>query len=60
MGIRIVKDGISKSELIRMAENQFGDYLKAVVDADRMVSGSTFYGLDNYFFGFALAARLKR
>lgn len=38
MGIRIVKDGISKSELIRMAENQFGDYLKVVVDVDRMVS----------------------
>lgn len=38
MGIRIVKDGISKNELLRMAEDQFGNYLKAVVDVDRMIS----------------------
>lgn len=38
MGIRIVKDGISKDELLRIAEDQFGNYLKAVVDVDRRIS----------------------
>lgn len=38
MEIHIVKDGIAKNELLRIAEDQFGNYLKAVVDVDRMVS----------------------
>ncbi len=35
MEIRIVKNSISKKELAAIAENQFGDLVKAVVDVER-------------------------
>lgn len=35
MEIRVVKDSISKAELKAIAEGQFGDFVKAVVDVKR-------------------------
>ncbi|MBL7142068.1 MAG: hypothetical protein ISS83_00135 [Candidatus Pacebacteria bacterium] len=35
MEIKIIKDPISKKELIDMAKEQFGDLIKAVVDIDQ-------------------------
>ena len=34
---RIVRDRISRADLARMAEEQFGDWIKAVVDVSREV-----------------------
>jgi hypothetical protein len=35
MEIKIIKDSISKKELVDMAKEQFGDLIKAVVDIDQ-------------------------
>jgi len=35
MEIKVIKDSISKKELIDMAKGQFGDLLKAVVDVEQ-------------------------
>ncbi len=37
MEIKIVKDSISKEELRKIAENQFGDLVKAVVDVEKEI-----------------------
>jgi len=37
MAIKIIKDSISKKELIDIAENQFGDLVKAVVDVEKEI-----------------------
>jgi len=37
MEIRIIKDTISKKELTDIAENQFGDLVKAVVDVKKEI-----------------------
>ncbi len=37
MEIRIIKDTISKEELKKIAENQFGDLVKAVVDVKKEI-----------------------
>ncbi len=37
MEIEIVKDSISKNKLQKIAENQFGDLVKAVVDIEREI-----------------------
>jgi len=37
MEIKIVKDSISKRELVNIAENQFGDLVKAVVDVEKEI-----------------------
>ena len=37
MVIKIVKNPISKQELIKMAKEQFGDLLKAVVDIEKEI-----------------------
>ncbi|MDO8743013.1 MAG: DUF5674 family protein [Candidatus Azambacteria bacterium] len=37
MEIRIIKDTISKEELKKIAENQFGDLVKAVVDIEEEI-----------------------
>lgn len=37
MEIKIVKDSISKKELIDIAKNQFGDLIKAVVDVKKEI-----------------------
>ncbi len=37
MEIKIVKDAISKEELKQIAENQFGDVVKAVVDIEKEI-----------------------
>ena len=37
MEIKIVKDSISKKELIDIAEKQFGDLVKAVIDIEQMI-----------------------
>jgi len=35
MAIKIINDPISKNELQKIAENQFGDLVKAVVDIEK-------------------------
>ena len=37
MAIKIINESISKSELRKIAENQFGDLIKAVVDIEKGV-----------------------
>ncbi|MBI2055606.1 MAG: hypothetical protein HYT42_01805 [Candidatus Sungbacteria bacterium] len=37
MDIKIIEDGIAKAELVRIAEKQFGDFVKAVVDVERSI-----------------------
>jgi len=37
MEIKIIKDTISKKKLIDIAENQFGDLVKAVVDIEKEI-----------------------
>jgi len=37
MEIKVVKDTIFKEELKRIAENQFGDLVKAVVDVEKKI-----------------------
>ncbi len=37
MEIKIIKDSISKEELKKIAENQFGDLVKAVVDVKKEI-----------------------
>jgi len=37
MPIKIIKDTISKSELSEIARNQFGDFVKAVVDIKKKI-----------------------
>lgn len=37
MEIRVVRESVSKEDLITMAEAQFGDFVKAVVDVDQAV-----------------------
>ena len=37
MEIKIIKDAIYKKELIDIAENQFGDFVKAVVDIEKEI-----------------------
>jgi len=37
MEIKIIEDTISKKELQKIAENQFGDIVKAVVDVEREI-----------------------
>jgi len=37
MEIKIVKDTISKEELKQIAENQFGDLVKAVIDIEKEI-----------------------
>ncbi|MDP2946449.1 MAG: DUF5674 family protein [bacterium] len=37
MEIKIIKDSISKNELSDIAENQFGDFVKAVVDVEKEI-----------------------
>ncbi|MFH1990298.1 MAG: DUF5674 family protein [Patescibacteria group bacterium] len=37
MEIKIVEDTISKEELKKIAENQFGDLVKAVVDVEKKI-----------------------
>ncbi len=37
MEIKIIKDSISKEELKKIAENQFGDFVKAVVDVEKEI-----------------------
>ncbi len=37
MEIKIIKDTISKEELKKIAENQFGDVVKAVVDIEKKI-----------------------
>ena len=37
MEIKIVKDSISKKELIDIAKNQFGDIVKAVIDVKKEI-----------------------
>ncbi len=37
MTIRIIKDPISKTELLDIAKNQFGDFVKAVVDVKKEI-----------------------
>ena len=37
MEIKIVKDSISRRELVKMADEEFGDLVKAVVDVERGV-----------------------
>ena len=38
MTIRIIKDPISKTELLDIAKNQFGDFVKAVVDVKKEIT----------------------
>jgi hypothetical protein len=35
MDIKIIKDSISRQELVKMANEEFGDLVKAVVDVER-------------------------
>ncbi len=37
MEIKIIKDSISKKELVNIAKNQFGDLVKAVVDVKKEI-----------------------
>lgn len=37
MPMKIVKDSIAKAELMAMAQEQFGDFLKAVVDVEQEI-----------------------
>ena len=37
MTIKIIKDTISKTELTGIAKNQFGDFVKAVVDVEKEI-----------------------
>ncbi len=37
MEIKIIKDSISKKELVNIAKNQFGDFVKAVVDVKKEI-----------------------
>ena len=37
MEIKIVKDSISRGELLEIAKNQFGDLIKAVVDVEKEI-----------------------
>ncbi|TSC95263.1 MAG: hypothetical protein Athens101410_670 [Parcubacteria group bacterium Athens1014_10] len=37
MAIKIIKDCVAKAELGLMAKNQFGDFVKAVVDIEREI-----------------------
>ena len=37
MAMKIIKDSISKNELRKIAENQFGDLVKAVVDIEKKI-----------------------
>lgn len=37
MAIKIIKDSISKNELRKIAENQFGSLVKAVVDIEKKI-----------------------
>jgi hypothetical protein len=37
MAIKIVKDSIKKSELLKMANEEFGDLVKAVVDIEQEI-----------------------
>jgi len=37
MTIKIIKDSISKKELLNIAKNQFGDLVKAVVDVEKKI-----------------------
>lgn len=36
-GIKIIKDSISRQELIKMASEEFGDIVKAVVDTEQEI-----------------------
>ncbi len=43
MEIRVIRDAISRDELLEIAKQQFGDMVKAVVDVERnimAISGS--------------------
>jgi len=35
--LRIVRDGVSRAELIALSQQQFGDLVKAVVDVERRI-----------------------
>jgi len=37
MAIKIVNDSISKNELRKIAENQFGELVKAVIDIEKAI-----------------------
>lgn len=37
MTIKIIKEPISKTELLYIAKNQFGDFVKAVVDVEKEI-----------------------
>ena len=39
MIIKIIKEPISKEELLDIAKNQFGDFVKAVVDVEKEIMG---------------------
>ena len=58
---RIFRERISRADLARLAEEQFGDWIKAVLPPpslfDPDVPPDSARGLSRYFFGFAWAAR---
>lgn len=37
MEIRVIRDAISRDELLEIAKQQFGDMVKAVVDVERSI-----------------------